>query len=211
MGSRPPKASAPQVLRPGEGLLLGSEGSRAAAHMQSGKRVLCPRRPTFGSEELVQLERRSCRPGVSRQEQAGAPAASLPPWGRAGPGRRPLWAGIQLRLPSPPPAGRCPLGDGPWERALPGPEGTVACPGPHAIAVITAAIGTVNQPVAVLLTAGSWGQEVQQPPGPRRPGSPAAVAVPARPSQGPRASPSPAGLASGRKGAGPAGVSLFLI
>lgn len=66
-------------------------------------------------------------------------------------------------------------------------------------------------PVAVLLTAGSWGQEVQQPPGPRRPGSPAAVAVPARPSQGPRASPSPAGLASGRKGAGPAGVSLLLI
>lgn len=104
--------------------------------------------------------------------------------------------------PAPPqPLADAPLGDRPWERASPGPEGTVACPGPH---LITAAIRTINNPRAILLTAGSWGQEIEQPPSPRRPGGPEQWQSRHRqPQSEPLGLPNPATLASGRKGAWP--------
>lgn len=57
-----------------------------------------------------------------------------------------------------------PRGDRPWERALLGPEGTVAWPGPHIIAVINAVIRTINNSSAILLTSGCRGQEIPQSP-----------------------------------------------
>lgn len=104
--------------------------------------------------------------------------------------------------PAPPqPLTDAPLGDRPWERASPGPEGTVACPGPHLIA---AAIRTINNPRAILLTAGSWGQEIEQPPSPRRPGGPEQWQSHHRqPQSEPLGLPNPSTLASGRKGAWP--------
>lgn len=45
----------------------------------------------------------------------------------------------------------------------------MALPGPHIITVITGAIGTINNPRAILLTVGSQRQEIQQPPALRGP------------------------------------------
>lgn len=87
-------------------------------------------------------------------------------------------------LPSPSSASDCfPHRDRPWERAFLGPKDTVAWPGPHIIAVINVAIGTINNPSAILLTSGSRGQEIpQRLAGPQQsqcpPGQPAPARVP---------------------------------
>lgn len=62
----------------------------------------------------------------------------------------------------------------------------MARPGPHIITVITGAIGTINKPRAILLTAEAGGRKSSrhQPSEPSRP-----AAVPA--GQSPRASPTP--------------------
>lgn len=111
--------------------------------------------------------------------------------------------GCSGRQPALPVLTDAPLGDRPWERASPGPEGTVARPGPHGIALIAAAIGTINNPLAILLTAGSWGRKSSSRPAL---GGPAdqqqwQCQPAANPGQSPCAFPSPAQLASSRKGA----------
>lgn len=106
--------------------------------------------------------------------------------GAWGAGRATLPAGSRPRCPArrrgeacpaPPRADRCPLGHRPWDRAPPpGPAGTVARPGPHVIALIAAAIGTVNNPHNPAGRAREMGQETQQPPAlgpPCRPPAPA--------------------------------------
>lgn len=90
--------------------------------------------------------------------------------------------------PVPPLSGTtAPCGDRPWERALLGPEGTMAWLGPHIIAVINVTIGTRNNPSAILLTLGSRGQEIPGSPAVPQPAEPVPASL-AEPSQSPWAS-----------------------
>lgn len=72
-----------------------------------------------------------------------------------------------------------PLEDGPWERASPGPEGTVARPGPPVIAYHSRHRAH-KQPHNPADRGQEAGQETQRPPAPW-PSRPAAVAGPAAP------------------------------
>lgn len=89
----------------------------------------------------------------------------------------------------------------------------VARPEPRVITVITRAIGTINNPRAILLTAGSWRQEIQPPPALRGP----AGLQQCQPARVPGPSPTPLGWPrvgqepgphTGRQGSGPAMMEL---
>lgn len=113
----------------------------------------------FCWEEAVQSEPNPAARSLPGSARAGAPCRVAAQAVPRGAGRD----GLHRPRPSSA-AGLCRLSDRPWERASPGPEGTVARPRPHIIAIITGAIGTINNSGAILLTAGSKRQEVQQPP-----------------------------------------------
>ena len=133
----PPSGSAPRT-----GAVSGQQGFRMF-RTHSGRRALCHLRPPPASQELVPPKSHSHAPRSQGREQAALHAESLPRGHVLDPGRGCRGPASSSACPAPPPLADAPLGDRPWERAPPGPEGTVACPRPH---VITAAIGTINNP-----------------------------------------------------------------